>query len=191
MRSGILIALLSTAAGAAFSAPAVRARSYFVSGVKSAEDVTAIDDAIKALPSVVEVTGPTTRNGGVSVRFDTHVISHGQVAYAIMAARPGHAYTVRMRYLVPEYASGDNAKAVDEIMARQTKLATITCVDRDKGLFEAKILPFTVDPAKTGPQGFYCSNLLHPIHDPKPKGLGLEFQFIGPDGKPDPLDFNK
>ncbi len=191
MRLGILIALLATAAGAAFSAPAVRARSYFVHGVRSADDVAAITAAIKALPSVTEVSEFTPKNSVIAVRFDTHVISHGQVAYAIMAARPGHTYDVRMRYRVPEYASGDNAKAVDEIMAKQSKLATITCIDRDKGLFEAKILPFTVDPGKTGPQGFYASNLLHPIHDPKPKGLALGFDFIGAGNQPDPLDFNK
>ena len=191
MRIGSLLALLLLTASAAFSAPAVRARSYFIHGVKSAEDVDAITAAIKALPSVTEVSYLTPKSGVVSVRFDTHVISHGQVAYAIMSARPGHTYDVRMRYRVPEYTSGDNAKAVDEIMAKQSKLATITCIDRDKGLFEAKILPFTVDPGKTGPQGFYASNLLHPIHDPKPKGLGLGFDFIGPDGKPDPLDFGK
>lgn len=191
MRPGILIALLATAAGAAFSAPAVRARTYFIHGVKSADDAAAITAAIKALPSVTEVTELTPRNSVVSVRFDTHVISHGQVAYAIMAARPGHTYDVRMRFRVPEYTSGNNTKAVDEIMAKQSKLATITCLDRDKGLFEAKILPYTVDPGKTGPQGFYASNLLHPIHDPAPRGLGIGFDFIGPDGKPDPLDFNK
>ncbi len=184
---GLLLSLVS----GAFAAPAVRSRTYFLKGVRSDADVMAITTAVKALPSVVEVSGLTRTSGVMSVRFDTHVISHGQVAYAAMAARPGHPYDVRMRFSVPEYASGDNARAVDEIMARQAKLATIRCIDRDKGLFEAKILPFTVDPAKTGPQGFYASNVLHPIHDPKPRGLGLSFDFVGPDGKPDPLDFNK
>jgi hypothetical protein len=51
------------------------------------------------------------------------------------------------------------------------------------------VLPFALDPEKNGMQGFHCGAIMHGIHDPKPNGLGLDFDFIGRDGKPDPLDY--
>ena len=52
-------AVLLLCAALAHAAPAVRYRTYFISGVKSADDVAAITAAIKALPSVEEVQGLT------------------------------------------------------------------------------------------------------------------------------------
>lgn len=185
----IILALVLTTAMAQV-VPAFRIRTYFVSGVKDKDDVATITAAIQKLPSVTEVVGLTPKTGAVTVRFDAHTISHGQVAYAIMSvhARPGHNYGVAMRFSIPEYSRGKNSRAVEAIMKREAKLVEIILVNRREGLFEAKVLPFVLDPAKNGPQGFHFGPLFHAIHDVPPNGLGLDFAFIGRDGKPDPLE---
>ena len=184
----IFIALITTTALAQV-APAFRERTYFVKGVRDSKDVAAITAAIQKVPTVTDVAGFTSKTGAVTVRFDAHSISHGQVAYAIMNthAGPGRHYTVTMRFHIPDYSRRENVQAVDTIMAREAKLAEIKVVDRRRGVFEARVLPFTLDPAKKGPQGFHCGPLFHAIHDAPPKGLGLDFDFVGRDGKPDPL----
>lgn len=185
----LLTALALFIPTAAHSAPAVKTRSYFLKGVRNSDDVEIITAAIRRLPTVTQVTHLTPSSGVVSVRFDTHTISHGQVGYAIMDAIPGRTIDVRMRFSVPQYASGDNAAKIDALMKSQAKLADTRVADRAKGIWEARLLPFKVDPAATGPQGFHCGVIMHGIHDPVPKGMGLDFDFLGPNDKPDPLDY--
>jgi hypothetical protein len=51
-------------------------------------------------------------------------------------------------------------------------------VDKAKGEFVIHFLPLEVDPNDSSPKGFNGGHLHHPIHDPSPRGLGLETTYV-------------
>ena len=117
------------------------------------------------------------RAGYVCVVFDSHVVSYHQIAQAITEAgkQTEKKYDPRLKMQVPEYATGDNAKRVDALLAgkRLNQRVRIEAIDKSKGEFLIHFLPLEFDQTLSGPQGFNGGHLNHPLHDPPPRGMGL------------------
>lgn len=157
---------------------------YYLSGAESPKDAEAIIAAVHQLKSVSRVDCNRTRSY-VQVRFDSHVVSYHEVAQAIAAAGTslGKKYDPRLKLTVPAYALAGNTAKVDELFAgkRLNQRVTLEPVDKAKGVFLVHFLPLKTDPAETGPQGFNGGHLNHPLHDPPPRGLGLECRYAADD----------
>jgi hypothetical protein len=123
-----------------------------------------------------------TQGEYVTVQFDSHVVSYHQVAQAITdaGAQAGKQYAPWLKIRVPEYARADNSARVDALFAgkRLNQRVRIEPIDKARGEFSVHFLPLQLDPADPAPQGFNGGHLNHPIHDPPPRGLGLQFIYV-------------
>jgi copper chaperone CopZ len=166
------------------SAPHTPTLIFYLTGAENPKDAEAITAAVHKLKSVSRVDCNRTRSY-VQVRFDSHVVSYHEVAQAIAdaGASLGKKYDPRLKVTVPAYAQPGNAAKVDALFAgkRLNQRVTIEAVDKTKGQFLVHFLPLKIDPAETGPQGFNGGHLNHPLHDPPPRGLGLECKYASDD----------
>jgi copper chaperone CopZ len=130
--------------------------------------------------------------GIANVSFDTHVSSAHQIANAVTNAFPLHGkpYAATMKMRVPEYAKDGNTAQVDAAFARRAEWVRVETVDKAKGEFLIHFLPLKADKTRTGPQGWNPGHFGHAIHDPAPKGLGLEFALVK-EGQPEPVPKTK
>jgi copper chaperone CopZ len=153
--------------------------TFYISGVHCGGCVDAITGSLQRVKSV---TGSSLEAGSpyANVSFDTHVASYHQIAQAIANTQPMHGepYTTTLKFKVPDYAKGDNAKQVDAVFAKSASQVRVECTDRTKGEFTLHFLPLKVDKTRQGPQGWNAGKFGHPIHDPAPKGLGLAFALV-------------
>jgi copper chaperone CopZ len=150
-------------------------KTFYVSGVSSAEHVSAITTAIEKLPSVTAVKELTPTSGYVRVDFDTHKIASHLVAQAIMDQGP---FTVTLKFEIPEYAA--HAAKIDALFAKllTERRVKIEATDRAKGQFTLTYLPIKPDPADPRKVGFNPGHLGHPLHDAPPAGMGLTLRMI-------------
>jgi hypothetical protein len=160
-------------------APHTPTLTFHVQGL-APEATVPIIQAEQKLPSV-SAARVDAAHGLVQVRFDSHIVSYHQVAQAIRdgGAKIGQKYDPTLRFVVAEYATGDNARKVDAIFAGK-KLNTrvkVEPLDKAKGVFVVHLLPLQVDASDALPQGFNGGHLHHPISDPPPRGLGLESSY--------------
>lgn len=154
--------------------------TFFVSNVECGRCVDAITESVKKVKSVTGVKGLTDKSGYANVAFDSHADSFHQVAQAIADTSPVHdkKYEVSIRFLIPEYAKGDNAAKVDAVLKKLEDRLRIRCVDKEKGLFSAVFLKLDASTGNKERPGFNGGQIGHPIHDEAPKGLGLKFSFV-------------
>jgi copper chaperone CopZ len=189
----IITALVFTASAAEKAAykPAFTTQTFFVANVECDNCVANITESLKKVKTVTKVEKLTPTSGYVNVSFDAHTDSFQQIAQAIADATPakGKKYAATMKLRIPDYAKGDNAAKVDAIFAKSKDFVKVEATDKEKGEFVMCFLPLTVDPKKTGPQGWNGGRFGHPIHDAPPKGLGLAISFVregAPAGKAAP-----
>jgi copper chaperone CopZ len=156
-------------------APHTPTLTFHVAGLTPAAEAPIVAAAQK-LKSVSSVKIDST-HGLVQVRFDSHVVSYHQVAQAIRDAGTalGKQFDPTLKFIVADYAKGENARKVDAIFAgkRLNMRVKIEPADKAKGEFLVHFLPLKVDPADQSPQGFNGGHLHHPISDPVPRGLAL------------------
>ena len=184
----LLVALISRSAIAAkkpdAEPPHTPTLIFHISGAASEADADAIRGAVKKLKSVLDVSISTARDS-VRVRFDSHVVSYHQVAQAITdaGAARGKKFDPTLKLTVPDYAKPGSAAKVDAVLAgkRLNQRVRVEPLDRVRGEFLIHFLPLTIDPAESGPQGFNGGHLHHPIHDPPPRGLGLQCDYESSD----------
>jgi hypothetical protein len=150
-------------------------KTFYVSGVSNAAEISAITAAVTKLPSVTAVRELTPTSGYVRVAFDTHVIASHLIAQSIMDQGP---FTVTLKLEIPEYAS--NATKIDALFAKllTSQYVKIEPTDREKGRFVLTYLPIKPDPSNPRKVGFNPGHLGHPIHDAPPTGLGLTLKMI-------------
>jgi copper chaperone CopZ len=157
------------------SAPSPSTRTFFIDGVKAESDVKAIVAAASRVKSVNAVVDLTAASGFANISFDHHAVTHQQIAQAIMDAG---AYQVSFQFIVPDYAKNGNAPKIDAVFARVAKRVRIEPLDRAKGHFAIRFLPFTPEPGQPQGMGFNFGHIAHPIVDPAPKGMGLRIQQV-------------
>lgn len=167
--------------------PAPSTRTFYIEGVKSDKDVDAIKASVMKVTSVTNVTGFTPVSGYANISFDHHAVTHQQIAQAIMDTGDFH---VTFKFTVPDYPKNENAAKMDKIFASVSDLVKIEPIDRDKGTFVIRFLPFKPDPKKPRGMGFNFGHIAHPIIDPPPKGMGLKIQQAA-EGKPAPAAAKK
>jgi copper chaperone CopZ len=157
--------------------PAPSTRTFFIEGVKSAADVQAVTAAASKVNTVSNVVDLTPASGFANISFDHHAVTHQQIAQAIADAGP---FKVSFKFLVPDYAKdAETAKKMDAVFARFAKSVSIEALDKAKGLFVIRFLPFTPGPAgQPLANGFNFGHIAHPIIDPAPKGMGLRIQQV-------------
>jgi copper chaperone CopZ len=157
--------------------PAPSTRTFFIEGVKSAADVQAVTAAASTVNTVSNVVDLTPASGFANISFDHHAVTHQQIAQAIADAGP---FKVSFKFLVPDYAKdAETAKKMDAVFARFAKSVSIEALDKAKGLFVIRFLPFTPGPAgQPLANGFNFGHIAHPIIDPAPKGMGLRIQQV-------------
>lgn len=174
------LAFTASAAEKAAYKPALTTQTFFVSNVECENCIANITESIQKVKSVTKVEKLTPKSGYVNVSFDAHADSYQQIAQAIADATPAHGkkYTASMKLRVPDYAKEDNAAKVDAIFAKSKDFVKVEATNKEKGEFVMCFLPLTVDPKKTGPQGWNGGRFGHPIHDAPPKGLGLAISFV-------------
>jgi copper chaperone CopZ len=157
---------------------------FYLSGADSPKDTDTIRSSVQKLKSVSKIT-VNPEHSYVQVRFDSHVVSYHEVAQAIADAGAvlGKNYDPSLKVAVPAYAQPGNAAKVDALFAgkRLNQRVKIQPLDKTKGVFLIHFLPLKPDPAETGPQGFNGGHLNHPLHDPPPRGLGLECRYAADD----------
>ena len=155
---------------------------FHLAHANDAADADAIRASVQKLASVSRIV---FAEGAVRVRFDSHVVSYHQVAQAIADAGTARRkqFDPSLKILVPEYTQGGNAAKVDAVFAgkRLNQRVHIAPLDKARGEFLIHFLPLTIDPADSGPQGFNGGHLHHPIHDPPPRGLGLQCDYESSD----------
>jgi hypothetical protein len=144
----------------------------------------AMRTALAALPSA-RLVGVDAGRCFVRVRFDSHVVSYHQVAQTLSdaGAAVGQQAAPRLIIAIPDYAQDAHAAAVDAVLAgkRLNQRVAISLIDRARGLFAIAFLPLTADAHASGPQGFNGGHLHHPLHDPPPRGLGLDCAYLAED----------
>ena len=155
--------------------PVPSTRTFFVDGVKSDADVKAIIAAASRVKSVDAVVDLTPTSGFANISFDHHAVTHQQIAQAIMDAG---AFKVSFKFVVADYAKDGNAPKMDAVFARFAKLVSIEPLDRTKGSFVIRFLPFKPEPGKPLGMGFNFGHIAHPIIDPAPKGMALRIQQV-------------
>ncbi len=153
------------------------ARTFFIEGVKSDADVKAIIAAASKVNTVSNIVDLTPTSGFANISFDHHSITHQQIAQAIADAGP---FKVSFKFLVPDYAKdAETAGKMDAVFARFAKNVSIEPLDKAKGLFVIRFLPFTPGPAgQPLANGFNFGHIAHPVIDPAPKGMGLRIQQV-------------
>ncbi|HPA17599.1 MAG TPA: hypothetical protein PLU30_07610 [Verrucomicrobiae bacterium] len=185
----LLLASLATPAFAAgATAPAKKTlaphpvvKTFYVSGVKTEIGANKIVDAVKKLPSVTDVKELTPTSGYIRVAFDTHAIASHLIAQTIL---DNGGQDIHITFTVPQYSQ--NVEKLDALFAKVEKErhVKIEAKDKTKGEFKLTYLPITPDPNDPRKVGFNYGHLGHPLHDPPPKGLGLQYQMPdvpGPD----------
>ena len=155
--------------------------SFYLTGVEKEKQQEAIRDSLAKLKTASALDFGS-RGEYVTVQFDSHVVSYHQIAQAIADAgtQDGKQYDPRVKVRIPEYSQADHAAKVDAIFAgkRLNQRVRIASVDKTRGEFLVRFLPLVADQADTAPQGFNGGHLHHPIHDPPPRGLGLDFRYV-------------
>ena len=149
---------------------------FQLTGPLTTADAEALAAALKKLPSVHKaIVDPEKLTA--QVRFDSHVVSFHQVAVAILQTRP--ACDPTLRFTVAAYPLADNAGKLDALFAgkRLNDRVRVEPIDKKTGVFLLHFKPLTIDPADKKPQGFNGGHLNHPVHDPPPRGLGLELVY--------------
>jgi copper chaperone CopZ len=155
--------------------PSPSTRTFFIEGVKTAEDVKTVTAAAMKVQTVNKVEDLTPSSGYANISFDHHGVTHQQIAQGIADAG---AYKVTFRFAVADYGKDDNAAKVDKVFDRVKELVRIEATDKAKGLFTIHFLPLKQDPSTPRGKGFNFGMLAHPIGDPAPKGLGLQIRQI-------------
>lgn len=147
-------------------------RTFYLEGVRSAADVAAITAAAAKVHTVSNIVDLTPASGFANISFDHHVVTHQQIAQAIMDSGP---FKVSFKFTVPDYSrDAETAAKMDAVFARFAKHVAIEPLDKAKGLFVIRFLPFKPGPAgQPLANGFNFGNIAHPIIDPAPKGMGL------------------
>lgn len=153
--------------------PAPSTRTFFIEGVRSDADVKAVVAAASQVKSVNAVVDLTPASGFANISFDHHAVTHQQIAQAIADAG---AFKVSFKCNVPDYAKDGNAPKIDAVFARFARWVSIEPIEREKGLFVIRFLPFKPEPGKPQGMGFNFGHIAHPIADPAPKGMGLRIQ---------------
>ena len=153
--------------------------TFYIKNVDSEPGAAAIIASVRKVKSVTDVK-LKPGDGYAQVSFDTHAVTHHQIAQAIAdaAAPGGKPYVVSVRRNIPAYAEGDNAAKVDAIFAKAKDYFKVITRNREKGEFEFEFLPLKVDPAREGLQGWSGMSTGHALADPAPKGLGLKWQVV-------------
>ena len=149
--------------------PSPQTRSFFIEGVKSDSDVTAITAAVLKVKSVTKIEELTASSGFANISFDHHAVTHQQIAQAIADAGK---FKVSFRFAIPQYSA--NAEKIDALFAKLKDEVTVECTSRDKGEFTLHFLPLKSGEAGPHGIGFNFGKIGHPILDPAPKGLGLK-----------------
>jgi len=147
-------------------------RTFYIEGVRSAADVQAINAAAAKVNTVSNIVDLTGSSGFANISFDHHAVTHQQIAQAILDAGP---FKVSFKFTVPDYSrDAETSAKMDAVFARFAKHVAIEPLDKAKGLFVIRFLPFTPAPAgQPLANGFNFGNIAHPIIDPAPKGMGL------------------
>lgn len=149
--------------------PSPQTRTFFIEGVKSDSDVTAIAASVMKVKSVTKVEDFTAASGFANISFDHHAATHQQIAQAIADAGK---FKASFRFTIPQYAA--NAEKIDAIFAKLKDEVTVECTNRDKGEFTLHFLPLKSGEAGPHGIGFNFGKIGHPILDPAPKGLALK-----------------
>lgn len=168
--------------------PSPSSRTFYIDGMKSDADVKAITAAASKVKSVTGVVDLTPTSGFANISFDHHAVTHQQIAQSIMDAGP---FKVSFKFVVPDYPKGDNAAKMDAIFGRFAKLVSIEPIDRTKGSFVIRFLPFAPEPGKPLGMGFNFGHIAHPIIDPAPKGMALRIQQLSEGSLAKPADGGK
>ena len=173
------LCLVASAQEAKTMKPNPVTHTFYIKDVESEPGAAAIIASVKKVKSVTDVK-LKPGDGHAQVSFDTHAVTHHQIAQAIAdAAAPGaKPYVVSVRRNVPAYAEGDNAAKVDAIFAKAKDYFKVITRNREKGEFEFEFLPLKVDPANESLQGWSGMSTGHALADPAPKGLGLKWQVV-------------
>jgi hypothetical protein len=150
--------------------------SFYITNVTSTQDVARISDSLKKVASFNKIEALTPGSGYAEISFDAHANSYAEIAQAITDAPStnGKPFGVSLKIRIFDYAKPGNAPKFDAVFAASKSAVTVETVDRQRGDFIIHFLPFQVDPAKTGPQGWNWGAFFHPIQDAPPKGLGLK-----------------
>lgn len=146
-------------------------RTFYIEGVRSEADVKTITTAALKVNTVSNIVDFKAKSGFANISFDHHSVTHQQIAQAILDAGP---FTVSFKFTVPDYSrDAETAKKMDAVFSRFSKLVSIQPIDKSKGLFVIRFLPFTPAPGQPLGNGFNFGNIAHPVIDPAPKGMGL------------------
>jgi hypothetical protein len=147
-------------------------RTFYIEGVRSAADVQVIVAAALKVSTVSNIVDLTASSGFANISFDHHAVTHQQIAQAILGAGP---FKVSFKFTVPDYSrDAETAAKMDAVFARFAKHVAIEPLDKAKGIFVIRFLPFTPAPAgQPLANGFNFGHIAHPIIDPAPKGMGL------------------
>lgn len=153
--------------------PSPQTRTFFIDGVKSDADVTAITAAVLKVKTVTKIDGLTPASGAANISFDHHGVTHQQIAQGIANAGP---FKVSFRFAIPQYAA--NAEKIDALFAKMKDEVKIEATNREKGEFTLTFLPMKAGEAGPHGAGFNLGKIGHPLTDPEPKGLGLKMATI-------------
>jgi len=149
-------------------------KTFYIKGDMNAAKAKEIEAKISGTKSVTKVEELTESSGYVRVAFDTHVITSHMIAMSIMDSGDFQVY---LKIEIPEY--DEHKAAVDKVFALllEKQKVKITPSDDGKGHFTLTYLPIELKTENLRANGFNYGHLGHKIHDPAPRGLGLNIKF--------------
>ena len=179
------LATLSLLAAGSFAAekPAADPHSatltFYLGGVECPSCIYSVWQSVNEVKGVADAELQQRIDSFANVTFDTRVASAQQIAQAVTdaIALHGKPYDATLRMRVPDYPKNGNAARVDAVFARHKQWVKIEALDKTKGEFVLSFLPLKLGGKKAVPQGWNPDAFTRALHDPAPKGLGLDVQF--------------
>ncbi|MCB1091618.1 MAG: heavy-metal-associated domain-containing protein, partial [Verrucomicrobiae bacterium] len=107
--------------------------TFYISGVECPACVYSVNDAIRRLEGVVEVSEGQANEHFSNVTFEPGKVTAQQVAQAVREAFPLHGapYLATLKIRLPEYSKGENAARVGKLFVKWKDRVTVEIVNAE------------------------------------------------------------
>lgn len=150
--------------------------TFYVAGVECPACVFVVNDAVRRLDGVDEVSDGQNDANFINVTFDPAIVSAHQIAQAVTGTFPLHGapYVATLKLVVPDYREGENAAKVAAVFAKWKEWVEVEAVKPVKGELVVKFHALPGEPGKTKRDGWNHENLSTELIKVLPAGTTVE-----------------
>ena len=178
-----LLLILGIGVAVRVDAAAPKVLTFDVVGAECPACFYSVADALRQVKGVQEIEDANGLGNRARIRFDPALATAHELAHAVWRAFPLHGkpYQAVLRLRVPAYSLGDNAAAVDGVLAAWKQWMETEVIDRKTGEIALRFRPLTKAERKASRPGWSLEGNLTALTAPPPKGLGLTVGWMGKD----------